>query len=186
MNSHRPLPTKLHWLALLILAAISISSAAADPLPRERLLMDFGWKFHLGDDWGLCERLDKAGMSTGPAGCRFQRRQLARGQPAARLGPELPFDRKADGEPRIQARRPRISHNSVGWYRRTFDLPESDNGRRLMLEFDGVYRDCRVFFNGYLIGHHESGYSSFRYDITDVANCGGEQHAGGPRGCLGI
>ncbi|HZM03399.1 MAG TPA: beta-galactosidase GalA, partial [Candidatus Saccharimonadales bacterium] len=41
-------------------------------------------------------------------------------------------------------------------------------------QFDGVYCDCRVFVNGFLAGHHESGYNSFRYDITDVANCGGQ------------
>ena len=35
-------------------------------------------------------------------------------------------------------------------------------------------RDCDVFVNGWFVGHHESGYSSFRYDITDVANCGGK------------
>ena len=78
MNSHRPLPTKLHWLALLILAAISISSAAADPLPRERLLLDFGWKFHLGNEWGLCEDLAKAGLSAGPGASDFNERPGAR------------------------------------------------------------------------------------------------------------
>ena len=37
-----------------------------------------------------------------------------------------------------------------------------------------MFRDCTVFVNGWFVGHHESGYSGFRYDITDVANCGGE------------
>ena len=50
----------------------------------------------------------------------------------------------------------------------------TDAGKRLWLEFDGVFRDCEVFVNGWFVGHHESGYSSFRYDITDVANCGGK------------
>ena len=64
--------------------------------------------------------------------------------------------------------------NSVAWYRRTFELPETDAGKRLWLEFDGVYRDCDVFVNGWFVGHHNSGYDSFRYDITDVANYGGK------------
>ncbi len=63
--------------------------------------------------------------------------------------------------------------NSVAWYRRSFALPGADAGKRLWLEFDGAFRDCTVFVNGWFVGHHESGYSSFRYDITDVANCGG-------------
>ena len=46
--------------------------------------------------------------------------------------------------------------------------------RRLWIEFDGVYRDTTVFLNGWFVGHHESGYSSFRYDVTDVANSGGK------------
>ena len=27
--------------------------------PREKLLMDFGWRFHLGDEWGFSERRDR-------------------------------------------------------------------------------------------------------------------------------
>ena len=30
---------------------------------------------------------------------------------------------------------------SVGWYRRVFELPASDAGRRISIEFDGVYRE---------------------------------------------
>ena len=37
-----------------------------------------------------------------------------------------------------------------------------------------MFRDCTVFVNGWFVGHHEGGYNGFRYDITDVANCGGE------------
>ena len=62
----------------------------------------------------------------------------------------------------------------MGWYRREFELTKSDEGKRLWLEFDGAFRDCTVFVNGWFIGHHESGYNSFRYDITDVANYGGK------------
>ena len=62
----------------------------------------------------------------------------------------------------------------MGWYRRSFDLPKEDSGKRLWLEFDGVFRDAEVFVNGWYLGHHEGGYSSFRFDITDVANVGGK------------
>ncbi len=61
----------------------------------------------------------------------------------------------------------------VGWYRKTFTLPASDKGRRLVLDFDGVFRDSRVFLNGRLLGRHPSGYTGFRYDISDAANFGG-------------
>ena len=75
----------------------------------------------------------------------------------------------------VSSRSARASRKPASaWYRRTFDLPETDAGKRLWLEFDGVYRDCDVFVNGWFVGHHNSGYDSFRYDITDVANYGGK------------
>ena len=64
------------------------------------------------------------------------------------------------------------SHGSlpvgIAWYRRTFDLPASDKGRSLWLEFDGVFRDCGVWVNGIFAGRHLSGYTSFHVDITDL------------------
>ncbi len=61
----------------------------------------------------------------------------------------------------------------VGWYRRTFELPAADRGRRVWLEFDGVYRNSSVWLNGEWLGHHWSGYTGFHYDITDAARFGG-------------
>ncbi|MEM6757064.1 MAG: glycoside hydrolase family 2 TIM barrel-domain containing protein, partial [Planctomycetota bacterium] len=60
------------------------------------------------------------------------------------------------------------------WYVKAFDLPESDLGKRLRVEFDGVYRDCHVFCNGHFVGRHLSGYTSFGLDITEVCRFGGE------------
>ncbi len=62
---------------------------------------------------------------------------------------------------------------SVGWYRRTFDLPAADEDKRIWLQFDGAFRDTTVYVNGWLVGHNESGYYPFRYDITDIVHCGG-------------
>jgi beta-galactosidase len=47
---------------------------------------------------------------------------------------------------------------SVGWYRRTFSVPVSDEGRTFALKFDGVFRDSRVWVNGHYIGSNLSGY----------------------------
>src|SRR5262249_13114444 len=51
--------------------------------------------------------------------------------------------------------------------------PAAAKERRLWLEFDGVYRDSQVWLNGRFLGRHESGYTSFRYDITEAARPGG-------------
>jgi len=59
------------------------------------------------------------------------------------------------------------------WYRKTFSLPAADKGKSVWLDFDGVYRDSKVWLNGTLLGEHPSGYTSFRYDISRAARFGG-------------
>ena len=180
MNRHSRSRRLLAPIPLLSLACLSglllfpsSIPGAEPPAPRQRLLLDFGWRFHLGDDWGTGEDLAKAGFSSGPAGRDFSDASWRTVDLPHDWAIELPFDRNADGSHGFKPVGPGFPNNSVGWYRRAFTLPAEDAGKRLWLEFDGAYRDCRVFVNGYFIGHHESGYSSFRYDITDVANCGG-------------
>jgi beta-galactosidase len=158
-------------LALIFLAGGGVA-IAAETAPRERLLMDFNWRFHLGNDWGLGENLAKAGACTGPAKRDFNDSGWRTINLPHDWAIELPFDSKADGSHGFKALGGGFPQNSVGWYRRMFTLEKSDAGRRIWLEFDGAFRDCRVFVNGYRIGHHESGYSGFRYDITDVVRFG--------------
>ena len=76
------------------------------------------------------------------------------------------FDPKADGSHGFLPK-------NVGWYQKTFVLPASDKGKSLWIDFDGIYRDSRIWLNGKLLGRHASGYTSFHYDITDAANYGG-------------
>ena len=164
-------------VALPVAAATATGDApksAASSAPRERLLFDFGWKFHLGNDWGIGQNLAKAGSGVGPASRVFSDAGWRTVDLPHDWAVELPFERRADGSHGFKALGVAFPQNSIGWYRRIFSLPASDSGRRLWLEFDGVYRDASVFVNGWFVGRHESGYSSFRYDITDVANPGGE------------
>src|SRR5690348_10408744 len=163
------------WGARLLVAVILTLAApmrGAD-LPRQRLLLDFGWKFHLGDNWGTGESLAKAGQSEGPAARGFNDANWRTVDLPHDWCVELPFDETANYDHGYKTLGPGFATNNIGWYRREFTLPDEDQRKRLWLEFDGVYRDCRVFFNGFLLAHHESGYNSFRCDITDIANCGG-------------
>lgn len=167
-------PVLLLTVAALCLALWPMGGqAAGGAAPRERLLLDAAWKFHLGNDWGTGEKLDKAGESRGPAGRSFSDTGWRTLDLPHDWAIELPFDQRSDMSHGYKPVGPGFPANSVGWYRRAFTLPAEDAGKRLWLEFDGAFRDTRVFVNGYFVGHHESGYSSFRYDITDVANCGG-------------
>jgi beta-galactosidase len=161
---------------MVALAAGLIANAlrAAESAPRERLLLDAGWRFHLGNEWGLAQNLAKAGTGYGPASAGFGDAGWRRVDLPHDWAVELPFDPKGDTAHGSKALGEAFPQNSVGWYRRTFELPATDAGRRLWLEFDGAYRDCTVFVNGWFVGHHESGYTGACYDITDVANCGGK------------
>ncbi|MGA2863896.1 MAG: beta-galactosidase GalA [Verrucomicrobiota bacterium] len=159
--------------ALLVWPPPAPGRAPEGSVPRQRLLLDAKWKFHLGNEWGTGEDLAKAGFSVGPARPDFNDASWRTLDLPHDWAIELPFDRTADTSHGFRPVGPGFATNSVAWYRRTFTLPEADAGKRLSVEFDGAFRDCRVFLNGYFLGHHESGYSSFRYDITDVAHCGG-------------
>jgi beta-galactosidase len=70
----------------------------------------------------------------------------------------------------------RYPETSVGWYRREFDIPESDQGGRISVEFDGAFRDVIVFVNGCFIGRNNNGYAPFRFDLTDFLRYGKKNH----------
>jgi beta-galactosidase len=59
---------------------------------------------------------------------------------------------------------------SIGWYRKTFTLDAADKGKRISLEFDGVFRDAMVVINGYIVKRNDSGYTPFRVELNDFLN----------------
>ena len=148
-------------------------AGAQDMGARERLLMDTGWSFHLGNDWGIGYSLAKAGTPIGPGSPEYSDASWRKINLPHDWAIELPFDRTADASHGFRSVGEGFPQNSTGWYRKSFELTAADAGKRIWLEFDGVYRDCTVLVNGWFVGHHEGGYNGFRYDITDVANCGG-------------
>jgi beta-galactosidase len=161
----------------VILALFSLNLFAADDntnSPREKLLLDANWKFHLGDDWPNMMVLSKAGQNSGPASERFNDSAWRTVNLPHDWAIELPFDRNSDTSHGFKPVGPGFPQNSIGWYRRTFDLPASDAGKRIWLDFDGAFRDTTVFVNGWEVTHNESGYFPFRADITDVARVGGK------------
>ena len=61
----------------------------------------------------------------------------------------------------------------VGWYRKYFQVSQEDlAGRRLYVEFDGVYRNSEVWINGHSLGKRCNGYVPFRYDLTPYLQSG--------------
>ncbi len=62
----------------------------------------------------------------------------------------------------------------VGFYRKTFMVPEELKGKKISVEFDGVYMDSTVYVNGELVGEYPSGYMGFCYDISPYLKYGEE------------
>jgi hypothetical protein len=58
------------------------------------------------------------------------------------------------------------------WYRRDFKIPETWAGMRIMLRFEAVDYETRVWVNGREVGHHRGGYTPFGFDITDALRRG--------------
>jgi beta-galactosidase len=62
----------------------------------------------------------------------------------------------------------------IGFYRKEFEIPETDKGKKMSIEFDGIFRNSTVWVNGNLIGNHLSGYTPSNYDLTDYLRYGNE------------
>ena len=151
---------------------LAMQLLAADS-PREHLSLDANWKFYLGDDWPGALHLDKAGASSGPVAETFNDAAWRTLNLPHDWAVELPFDQNADRKHGFKPVGSRFRTNSIGWYRRTLDLPAEAEGKRIWLTFDGVFRDATVWVNGWLVKRHEGGYYPFREDITDVVHYGG-------------
>lgn len=66
-------------------------------------------------------------------------------------------------------------HNAIGFYRRSFSVPESWDGKRLFVHFDGVYSAAVVWVNGKYVGYSQDSNTDAEFDITDFAKVGDNQ-----------
>lgn len=66
----------------------------------------------------------------------------------------------------------RSPENSVGWYRKKFEIVPLKDDERLTLQFEGVFRDAQIWVNGVYQGRHESGYTGFEFDVTESVHPG--------------
>ncbi|MDE3166324.1 MAG: DUF4982 domain-containing protein, partial [Acidobacteriota bacterium] len=148
--------------------------------PRERLLMDFGWRFHFGhaDDpakdfgfgLGRSGGFQKTGGFLAPSNLAYDDGDWTSVNLPHDWAISLPFQ----NDPALASKGSyplgrEYPETSVGWYRRVFDLPAASPGRRISVEFDGAYRETMVVCNGYYVGRHSGGYDPFSFDLTDFA-----------------
>ncbi len=165
--------------------AVDVPRESANPgAGREKLLLDFGWRFHLGDandpakDFGFGGGRAGNFQKTGnflPAGTlAFDDNDWRQVDLPHDWAIELPFT----NDPALSSKGyyplgRTYPATSVGWYRRVFELSADDAGKRISIEFDGSYRETMVIFNGFYIGRHSGGYDPFSFDVTDFATPGG-------------
>ena len=60
----------------------------------------------------------------------------------------------------------------IGWYKKTFFVPDSYTGKNVFVDFDGAYMNASVWINGHELGTRPYGYASFSYDLTPYLNFG--------------
>jgi beta-galactosidase/beta-glucuronidase len=58
------------------------------------------------------------------------------------------------------------------WYHRTFTVPDSWKGKRILLHFGAADWETTVFINGRKAGLHRGGFDAFGFDITDYLVAG--------------
>ncbi len=153
------MPVKIYTLnVMFVLAALfaTVSMNAADTgSPRQELAADAGWKFFLGDPGGAeaTAFVDSSWRTVNLPHDWSIESVPEKGNPAG------------GGEGYFPA--------GIGWYRKTFQAPASWRGKRVSVEFDGVYRDATVYLYGRKLGTHPYGYTSFTFDLTPGLNFAG-------------
>ncbi len=130
------------------------------PTGRQETLLDKDWHFYLGDVDD-----DDEVITAGYDDAKWQH-------------VDVPHDYVLSGtyadSPDHQVRSHAYLPYDPAWYRKHFTIPTSDEGKVLRLDFDGVFRDAKVWLNGQFLGEHPSGYTPFSYDISKIAKPGAD------------
>ena len=167
------------------LIAISVLNASAQS-QRECINLDENWQFAFGDasspakDFGCGTEyfnyLTKAASihNEGPYSPKFDASEWAVVNLPHDWVVDLPYAAEASHSHGYKTVGYKYPETSVGWYRKTFTVPAEDYGKHLWLQFDGIFRDARVWVNGFYLGHEPSGYATQVYDISEYLNYGGE------------
>lgn len=144
------------FLMLLGMGWIISGCNLAELEKREISLFTSDWQFHLGDieDGQNPALVDTAWRTLDLPHDWSIEGEFSENHPAGAGGGALP--------------------GRVGWYRKSFIIPEEDSAKVVFVEFDGIYRNSEVWINGEYLGKRPNGYISFRYELTPHLNAGGE------------
>ena len=175
---------RLHLLLLFL--SMQVLGLQAQECVRETIRLDKGWKFAFGHatdpqkDFGngteYFNYLTKANSihNEGPYAVKFNDSIWQEVQIPHDWVTTLPYAPGASHSHGYKTVGWKYPETSVGWYRKTLTIPDDDLGKRLTLRFDGIFRNARVWFNGFYTGTEPSGYVTQTYDITPYINYGGD------------
>ena len=153
---------------------------------RERINFDDDWQFAFGNaaspekDFGCGTEyfnyLTKAASihNEGPYAAKFDASGWKKIDLPHDWVVDLPYAAEASHSHGYKTVGYEYPETSVGWYRKTFNIPAEDYGKHIWLQFDGIFRDARIWVNGFYLGHEPSGYATQTYDISEYLNYGGE------------
>ena len=153
---------------------------------REVIRLDEGWKFALGNaadpakDFGCGTEyfnyLTKANSihNEGPYSSKFDDKDWQEVRVPHDWVTTLPYAQPASHSHGYKTVGYKYPETSVGWYRKVIHIPADDLGKHIALQFDGIFRDARVWFNGFYMGTEPSGYATQVYDVTEYVNYGGD------------
>ena len=143
-------------LLAVALALLLASPGGADEPNHQRLLIDNNWRF---------QPIEHATITAPPAFDKTTWRNV-----------NLPHDWSIESAPAADAPSEGAGGffaTGVGVYERTINAPETWAGKRVSIEFEGVYQRATVWLNGKQMGTHYYGYTPFRFDLTEQLQLGG-------------
>jgi len=156
---------------LIFLAAIvfvSCSSSKTDFTNREQDF-DAGWKFNLGDVPGAeSATFDDSQWRDLDLPHDWSIEDLPAATGKNQIGPFSEYSPGKGSTGNVMG--------GTGWYRKTFTLKKSSEGKQVQICFDGVYMESDVWINGEHLGFHPYGYTPFNYDLTKFLKPSGEKN----------
>lgn len=170
-------------LSAFVTLALGMSAQTSQ---RETIRLNEGWRFALGHaadpakDFGCGTEyfnyLTKANSihNEGPYVMKFDASDWQEVSVPHDWVTTLPYASEASHSHGYKTVGYKYPETSVGWYRKVIQIPAEDLGKHIALQFDGIFRDARVWFNGFYMGTEPSGYATQVYDVTEYVNYGGD------------
>jgi beta-galactosidase len=161
MKHIRRIAITIFTYLVILLQAFSQELVSLKPgSERTRILFDEAWKFYLGgfqmaanpnfndSDWRVVDLPHDWSIE-----------DIAQ--------TSSPFDPRAVGQTSSA-----FTVGGTGWYRKSFMIDNSAAGKKIHVQFDGVYMNAEVWINGQKLGENPYGYTSFWFDISDKVKIG--------------